>query len=191
MKWWFLQKSGRNHRKNNDTKHNKKFHKQEQCDTKHNALKTYLAGEHIFRIPLFQPTRQQVKTKGVPMILEGEKTDKEWWMVDGWRLTAIDRCYCRNSVGLISAKYCSDAKWYTRHGGVIFPPSHSFAEKGKMLPLTYDDGLSGWSFFSPKIMGSPFLSNSLIIFCPRAKKKIPLQRGKLQVIGKWALTLAS
>ena len=81
---------------------------------------------------------------------------KNWQrLMDGGWLKAIDRFYCRNSVGLISAKYCSDAKWYTRHGGVIFSPSHSFAEKGKMLPLTYDDDLSGWSFFCQN-HGLPF-----------------------------------
>jgi hypothetical protein len=41
------------------------------------------------------------------MILAGEKTDEE--SDDGW-LTAIDKIYSCNSVGLISAKYCSDAK---------------------------------------------------------------------------------
>ena len=40
------------------------------------------------------------------MILVGEKQMKS---DDGW-LMAIDKIYRRNSVGLISAKYCSDAK---------------------------------------------------------------------------------
>ena len=40
------------------------------------------------------------------MILAGEKLTKG---DDGW-LTAIDKIYCHNSVRLISAKYCSDAK---------------------------------------------------------------------------------
>ena len=35
-----LAKSGRNHMKNYDTKHNKND-KREQCDTKHNALKLH------------------------------------------------------------------------------------------------------------------------------------------------------
>ena len=34
--------------------------KQEQCDKKHNALKIYLAEENIYRIPLLQPTCQQL-----------------------------------------------------------------------------------------------------------------------------------
>jgi hypothetical protein len=97
---------------------------------------------------------------------------KNWQrLMDGGWLKAIDRFYCRNSVGLISAKYCSDAKWYTRHGGVIFSPSHSFAEKGKMLPLTYDDGLSGWSFFSPKYHGLSFFVYQSYYFLPAGKKK--------------------
>jgi hypothetical protein len=41
------------------TQNTTKKDKRDQCDTKHNALKTYLAGENIFRI-LLAPTRQQV-----------------------------------------------------------------------------------------------------------------------------------
>jgi hypothetical protein len=40
----------------NTTKHDK----WEQCDTKHSALKTYLAGENISWILLLQPMHQQV-----------------------------------------------------------------------------------------------------------------------------------
>ena len=47
---------------------------------------------------------------------------------DGW-LTAIDKIYRCNSVGLISAKYCSDAKWCTQHSGIIYFFLYSFAEK--------------------------------------------------------------
>ncbi len=50
------------------------------------------------------------------MILAGEKRTKS---DDGW-LTAINKIYHRNFVGLISAKNCSDAKWRAQHGGVIF-----------------------------------------------------------------------
>jgi hypothetical protein len=42
------------------TQNTTKTDKGEQCDTKHDALKIYLAGENLFRILLLQPTRQQV-----------------------------------------------------------------------------------------------------------------------------------
>ena len=59
------------------------------------------------------------------MILAGEKLTKG---DDGW-LTAIDKIYRHNSVRLISAKYCSNAKWCARHGGVIyFSQIHSLSK---------------------------------------------------------------
>jgi hypothetical protein len=42
------------------TQNTTKNDKQEQCDTIHNALKIYLAGEKNFQILLHQPTRQRV-----------------------------------------------------------------------------------------------------------------------------------
>ena len=63
---------------------------------------------------------------------------------DGW-LTAIDKIYPRNSVGLISAKYRSDVKWCAQHGGIIHFFKFIRWESYKILLLTYD-GLSGRSF---------------------------------------------
>jgi hypothetical protein len=152
MKWWFLQKSGRNHRKNNDIKHNKKlqtgamWHKTQRTEN-------LFGGRKYLPDPALPANAPASENKRSADDFGGRKNWQR--LMDGGWLTAIDRFYCRNSVGLISAKYCSDAKWYTRHGGVIFSPSHSFAEKGKMLPLTYDDDLSGWSFFCQN-HGLPF-----------------------------------
>ena len=53
------------------TQNTTKNNKQESCDTKHNALlKTFLAGENIFRILLLQPTRQQVECPRKAQICE-------------------------------------------------------------------------------------------------------------------------
>ncbi len=69
------------------------------------------------------------------------KTDlNKWWAMlfwreqkrtksdDGWLMT-IGKIYRRNSVGSMSAKYCSDAKWCAQHGRIIYFFSNSFAEK--------------------------------------------------------------
>ncbi len=50
-----------------------------------------------------------------------------YWMVDGnnWQTLPTDN----NSVGLISAKYFSDAKWCGQQSGVVYFISNSFDEK--------------------------------------------------------------
>ncbi len=82
--------------------------------------------------------------------------EQKWTKSDNGWLTGIDKIYRRNSVGLISAKYPSNAKWCARHGGNICFFSNSFAEKVikcRRLPTTVCwDGV-----FLPKKHGPPFV----------------------------------
>ncbi len=65
------------------TQNTTKNDKREQCDTKHNALKTYLVGENIFRILLLQPTRQRLYYSAenliIPTITKQATFETSWY----------------------------------------------------------------------------------------------------------------